>query len=495
MLPAKWNPLAKKADAFGRNPGSVRELSGAFHEPAQSFGRVGNSEEATAMAETAVKVLAAKRGQPARRRNKGASPVVAPSKPRLLKVLGPGLITGASDDDPSGIATYSQAGAQFGFAITWTLLFTYPLMSVVQEISGRIGRTTGKGIAANIREHYPEWILQGIVVLLLIANTINIGADLGAMGDAVNLLAGGPKFAYVLAFGAFCALLQVFMKYTRYVSVLKWLTLALFAYFGTVMVVNVPWKEAAQGFFIPTFTKDAAFWTTVVAVLGTTISPYLFFWQASQEVEDIAEVPERQPLTKAPRQGPDAIARIGIDTYVGMAFSNLVALAIMVTTAATLHASGKTDIQTSSQAAEALKPVAGEFAFAIFSLGIIGTGLLAVPVLAGSAAYALGEARKWPVGLARQPLEARAFYATIVVATMAGVAISLSPIDPIKALFWSAVINGVVAVPVMVMMMLITSNAKIMRKFVVTGAKRAIGWLATAVMAAAAIGMVVTSFI
>src|SRR5689334_14087083 len=373
-------------------------------------------------------------------------------KPRLLKVLGPGLITGASDDDPSGIATYSQAGAQFGFSITWTLLFTYPLMSVVQEISARIGRTTGKGIASNIRQHYPNWILQSIVALVLIANTINIGADLGAMGDAVYLLIGGPKFAYVLGFGVLCALLQVFMQYTRYVSVLKWLTLALFSYFGTVMVVNVPWKEAAQGFFIPTFSKDAAFWTTVVAVLGTTISPYLFFWQASQEVEDIGEVPERKPLVEAPRQGPDAMERIGIDTYVGMAFSNLVALAIMVTTAATLHANGITDIQTSSQAAEALKPVAGEFAFAIFSLGIVGTGLLAVPVLAGSAAYALGEARKWPTGLARQPKEARAFYATIVIATLAGVGVSLSPLDPIKALFWSAVINGVVAVPVMVMM-------------------------------------------
>src|SRR5215469_16487860 len=269
------------------------------------------------------------------RRRKPPSSTVGPSKPRLLAFLGPGLITGASDDDPSGIATYSQAGAQFGFAITWTLLFTYPLMATIQEISGRIGRTTGEGIAANIRNHDPNWILQSIVTLLLVANTINIGADLGAMGDAVDLLVGGPKVLYVILFGALCAMLQVFLRYSRYVSVLKWLTLALFAYFGTVLVIKVPWVEAVGGFVIPTFSTDVAFWTTVVAIFGTTISPYLFFWQASQEVEDIDEVAMREPLVEAPKQGPDAHARISIDTYIGMAFSNLVALAIMVTTAAT----------------------------------------------------------------------------------------------------------------------------------------------------------------
>jgi NRAMP (natural resistance-associated macrophage protein)-like metal ion transporter len=416
-------------------------------------------------------------------------------KLRLLKVFGPGLVTGASDDDPSGIATYSQAGAQFGFAITWTLLFTYPLMAVIQEISGRIGRTTGRGIAANISHYYPNWISLSVVPLLLMANTINIGADLGAMGDAVELLIGGPRVLYVLIFGVLSAVLQVILQYSRYVAVLKWLTLVLFAYFGTVLVVKVPWAEAARGFFVPTFSADTAFWTTVVAILGTTISPYLFFWQASQEVEDIDEVSKRRPLITAPKQGPDANKRIAIDTYVGMAFSNIVALAIMVTTAATLHVSGRTDIQTSSQAAEALKPVAGEFAFAIFSLGIVGTGLLAVPVLAGSTAYALGEALKWPVGLARQPLEAKAFYGTIVVATLAGLLISFSPIDPVKALFWSAVINGVVAVPVMAMMMLITSNKEIIGTFTVTGIRRIIGWLATAVMAAAAVGMCASAFL
>ena len=417
-----------------------------------------------------------------------------PLSSKLTRVLGPGLITGASDDDPSGIATYSQAGAQFGFGITWTLLFTYPLMAAIQEISARIGRVTGQGIAANLRVHYPNWLLQSIVALVLVANIINIGADLGAMGDAVALLVGGPKLVYVFAFATLCAGLQVFVDYTKYVGMLKWLTLALLAYFGTVMVVQVPWAEAAKGFFIPTFSPKLEFWTTVVAILGTTISPYLFFWQASQEVEDIGAVRARKPLLQAPEQGPDATERIRLDTYVGMAFSNLVSLAIMVTTAATLHAAGKTDIQTSSQAAEALKPVAGEFAFAIFALGIIGTGFLAVPVLAGSAAYALGEARKWPVGLARKPLKAKAFYAAIVAATVIGMGVSFSPLDPIKALFWSAVLNGIVAAPVMATMMLMASNKNIMGKFQIKGYLRTAGWVATIVMAAAAAIMFVSGF-
>jgi len=417
-----------------------------------------------------------------------------PKHSRLLGALGPGLITGAADDDPSGIATYSQAGAQFGFAITWTLLFTYPLMVAIQEISARIGRTTGVGIAANLRRHYPNWILQFIVMLLIVANTINIGADLGAMGDAVSLLIGGPKLLYVAAFGIICAALQVYIPYSRYVSILKWLTFALFAYFGTVMVVKVPWVEAAHGFFIPTISAKVEFWTVVVAIFGTTISPYLFFWQASKEVEDVEDIPERKPLVQAPKQGPNAISRIETDTYIGMAFSNLVALAIMFTTAATLHAAGTTDIQTSSQAAEALKPIAGPLAFAIFTLGIVGTGLLAVPVLAGSAAYALCESRQWPSGLARKPLQAKAFYATIVIATLSGIAITFSPLDPIKALFWSAVINGVVSVPVMAMMMLITSNKKIMGKFILTDGLKIVGWLATAIMAAAAAAMAISTF-
>jgi Mn2+/Fe2+ NRAMP family transporter len=439
-----------------------------------------------------VDLMASQESAPLKRKNR--SPVTGPSKPRWLGVLGPGLITGASDDDPSGIATYSQAGAQFGFAIGWTMVFSYPLMCVIQEISARIGRTSGRGIAGNIRKWYPSWLLLSIVGLLLVANTINIGADLGAMGNAVGLLFGGHGLLYVALFGILCATLQIFMQYQRYVSVLKWLTLALFAYFGTAMMVKVPWGEVAWGLFVPTFSSCSAFWTTVVAIFGTTISPYLFFWQASQEVEDIKVIAERKPLIDLPRQGPSAFERIRLDTYVGMAFSNLVALAIIITTAATLHAAGITDIDSADAAAQALRPLAGPFAFTVFTLGIVGTGLLAVPVLAGSAAYALGEACKWPVGVARRPLAAKAFYATIALATLIGAAINFSAINPIKALFWSAVINGVVAVPVMATMMLMIANKKIMGKFIITSPLRILGWAATLTMAAATIGMVVTAF-
>ena len=417
-----------------------------------------------------------------------------PRKSRLLRLLGPGLITGASDDDPSGIATYSQAGAQLGYAITWTMLFSYPLMAVIQEISARIGRTTGKGIAGNICQHYPIWLLQAIVLLVFVANVLNLGADRGAMADASSLLIGGPRLLYVAGFGALCALLQIFMQYHRYVGVLRWLTLALLAYFATVMVVKIPWDEAARGFLVPTFSLDPAFWTTVVAIMGTTISPYLFFWQASQEAEDTKQEPQRRPLVEAPRQGPDALDRIRADTYVGMAFSNAVALAIMITTAATLHAAGITDIDSSTQAAEALRPVAGPFAFALFTLGIVGTGLLAVPVLAGSAAYALGEACHWPIGLARKPNKAKAFYLAIATATFIGILINFSPLNPIKALYWSAVINGVVAVPVMALMMLMAIDAKIMGKFTIPLAMRVIGWGATAIMALAVVGMAVAAW-
>jgi NRAMP (natural resistance-associated macrophage protein)-like metal ion transporter len=423
----------------------------------------------------------------------GATSSVSRFCKRLAGRLGPGLITGASDDDPSGIATYSQAGAQLGFSICWTMLLTYPLMTAIQQISAQIGRTTGRGIAGNIRLHYPNWLLQSIVALVFVANTINIGADLGAMADSVQLLIGGPALVYVVMLGALCALLQVFIDYNRYVSVLKWLTLALFAYVGTLAVVKIPWVEVLYGLLIPSFTTDVAFWTTVVAVLGTTISPYLFFWQAAQEVEDIRVVAERKPLVKKPQQGPDAMQRIRLDTYVGMAFSNLIALAIIITTAATLHASGVTQVETSSQAAEALRPLAGPLAFWLFALGIVGTGLLGVPVLAGSAAYAVAEARRWRSGLWRKPKDAPFFYGTLTFATLIGVILNFSPINPIRALYWSAVINGVVAVPVMIVLMHMTANPKVMGKFRVSDGLRVIGWISTCVMFFAALAMVATS--
>lgn len=416
-------------------------------------------------------------------------PVVGPSKPRLFGILGPGLVTGASDDDPSGIATYSQAGAQMGFSSLWMLLFAYPLMAVTQEISARIGRVTGEGLAGALRRFYPAWLVQTCILLLLVANIINLGADLGAMGDATALVIGGPKLLYVLLFGAICTSLQISLQYTSYVSVLKWLALVLFAYFGTLLMVRIPWIEVLRGLVIPRLALDKGSISTLVAVLGTTISPYLFFWQASQEAEDQRVKPLREPLIEAPEQAPGAFRRIRLDTYVGMAISNLVAMAIIITTAATLHVSGKTDVQTAQQAAEALRPVAGRFAFLIFSLGILGTGFMAVPVLAGSAAYAIGEARRWPVGLARKPMEAKAFYCVLAIASIIGITINFLPIDSIQALFWSAVINGVLAAPVMALMMIVATRPAIMGEFSLPPLLIVVGWIATGVMGLCVIGL------
>ncbi|WP_309606542.1 divalent metal cation transporter [Phenylobacterium sp.] len=418
--------------------------------------------------------------------------VKQPERPKLLQVLGPGLITGASDDDPSGIATYSQAGAQFGFGLSWVMLFSWPLMCAIQEISARIGRVTGRGIAGNLKKHYPNGVVYSIVTLLVVANVINIGADLGAMGAALKLLVGGPQLVYVALFGLGTVLLEVFSRYSRYVSILKWLTLSLLAYVAVAFVVKMPWLTVAKSLVAPQITFSAAYMTVVVAILGTTISPYLFFWQAEEEVEEVKERPAAKPLERAPEQAPAEIRRIRLDTYIGMGVSNLVALFIILTTAATLHAHGITDIQTSSQAALALKPIAGPFAFAVFAIGIIGTGLLALPVLAGSSAYALGETFGWHVGLARKPRRAKAFYAAIAIATLLGVLLNFSPIDPIRALFWSAVVNGVVAVPVMVLMMHLASHKPAMGDFKLHTGLKVVGWLATAVMAAAAVGLFAT---
>jgi NRAMP (natural resistance-associated macrophage protein)-like metal ion transporter len=411
---------------------------------------------------------------------------------RWRDYIGPGLITGASDDDPSGIATYSQVGSQFGFGMAWLMLFSYPLMCAIQEISARMGRTTGRGVAGNMRRHGHRWLVSPIVGLLLLANIINIGADLGAMGAALRLLVGGPAGLYVALFAVLCAALQIWTRYERYVAVLKWTTLSLFAYVACVLVVDVPWGEVAWRTLVPTVTFDAANILAIVAVLGTTISPYLFFWQSSTEAEDEKEDPKAKPLILAPSQSVREIFRIRVDTYAGMAVSNLVALCIIITTAATLNAHGITDIQTSGQAAEALRPIAGVFAFAVFAAGIIGTGLLAIPVLAGSAAYAVGEALALPTGLARLPHEAKAFYATIAIATLLGVGINFSPLDPIKALFWSAVINGIVAVPVMAIIMRMATQPKVMGQFVLPVPLRLVGWLATLVMAVVVVALFAT---
>ncbi|HEV3245888.1 MAG TPA: divalent metal cation transporter [Beijerinckiaceae bacterium] len=418
--------------------------------------------------------------------------VKQPKAPKLLQILGPGLITGASDDDPSGIATYSQTGAQYGYQLGWILLFTWPLMCAIQEISARVGRVTGKGLAGVIRQHYSRPVLYTLVSLLLLANTINIGADLGAMAAAVNLLIGGPAWLYVGVFALVSVLLEVFVRYSSYVSVLKWLTLSLFAYVGTAFVVHVPWGSVAYSLVVPNVSIDVGFLTVVVAVLGTTISPYLFFWQASEEVEEIAEGDGAKPLRQAPEQAEPEFQRIRIDTYLGMALSNAVALFIVITTAATLNAHGVTDIQTSAQAAEALRPIAGPFVFFVFALGIIGTGLLALPVLAGSAAYALSETFGWHAGLARRPGRAVEFYITIAVATGIGALLNFIALDPFKALFWSAVINGVVAAPLMALMMHLASRRASMGRFTLPLPLKLVGWLATAVMGAAAVGMVAT---
>lgn len=411
-----------------------------------------------------------------------STPVKAsPSSIGLLRTLGPGLVTGAADDDPSGIATYSQIGAQFGYALGWTMLFSFPLMAVIQGISAGIGAVTGRGLAQNLQQHYPRWTAQAAVVLLLTANFINLGADLGAMGAALRLLIGGPSVFYAAVFGFICAYLEIVISYQRYVGILKWLTLSLFAYVAVVLVVNVDWPKALHGSLVPQIAFDRDHAMALVAVLGTTISPYLFFWQAGEEVEELHRRSIRR-LSANPKLAPLELARIRLDTIVGMGFSNLIALFIIIATAATLNAGGITQIETSEQAAEALRPVAGAFAFAVFATGIIGTGLLAVPVLAGSAAYAVAEMMGWPEGLDRRPREAKAFYATIAVATLGSVALSFTALNPIRALYWSAVINGILAVPLMALMVMMAASPRVMGKLTAPWWMIIGGWATVVVM-------------
>jgi NRAMP (natural resistance-associated macrophage protein)-like metal ion transporter len=413
-------------------------------------------------------------------------------KKTLLQKLGPGLITGAADDDPSGIATYSQVGAMFGYSMMWLMLLSYPLMIAIQEICARIGRVTGVGIAANMRKHYPAPMLYAIVTLLCVANVFNLGADIGAMGAAAQLLLGGSLIPYIIGFSVVSLLLQMYVRYTRYVTYLKWLTLALFAYVLTAFVAKVSWGQALHATFVPSLTFHVKYFTALIAVLGTTISPYLFFWQASEEAEEVRDNRKEHPLKWAPWQARKQFQRIRVDTVIGMGFSNLVSLFIILTTAATLHAAGITDIETSAQAAKALEPLAGRFAFALFAVGIVGTGLLAVPVLAGAAAYGVAEAFRWPASLERQPHEARGFYGVLAVATLIGLALNFVGLNPIRALVWSAVINGVVSVPLMVVTMRMAVNPKVMGQFTLPLRLRVVGWIATAVMMVASIGLFAT---
>jgi NRAMP (natural resistance-associated macrophage protein)-like metal ion transporter len=396
-------------------------------------------------------------------------------------VLGPGLVTGAADDDPSGIGTYSQVGAQFGYGLAWTMFFGFPLLAAIQAICARIGATTGKGIAQNLRQHYPPALLRAVVLMLLVANVINLGADLGAMGAVLALVIPGPVLAYTVAFGVVSVLLEVFLSYTQYARILKWATLSLFAYVGVVFVAEVPLGEALYGTLVPSFTFDREHAMALVAIFGTTISPYLFFWQAGQEVEE-QHRRHIKPLHVSHRRAGAELKRIRTDTLVGMGFSHLVALFIVIATAATLHANGVRDIESAAQAAEALRPIAGDFAFALFATGIIGTGLLAVPILAGSAAYAVSEAFGWTEGLDRKPREAKAFYGVIALATAGGIALNFIGIDPMKALYWAAVVNGLLAPPLMVVTMLIAKNRKIMGNLAISNRLEFGGWLSTGVM-------------
>jgi NRAMP (natural resistance-associated macrophage protein)-like metal ion transporter len=413
-------------------------------------------------------------------------PVDSPRRRRWYSVLGPGLVTGAADDDPSGIGTYSQVGAQFGYTQPWALLFSLPLMAAIQEICARIGAGTGLGIAQNLKEHYPRALLRIVVLLLLVANVINLGADLGAMGAAVALIVPGPALAATIVFGIVSILLEVFVSYARYAAVLKWATLSLFSYFAVVLLAEVDWYAALKGTLVPhfAFTKDHV--TALVAVLGTTISPYLFFWQSGQEVEE-QHRRHVKPLMVSPRSAGPELRRIRVDTLVGMAFSNLTAIVIVIATAATLHKAGITQIDSAVEAASALRPLAGELAFALFALGIVSTGLLAVPVLAGSAAYAVAEMFGWREGLNQRPREAKAFYAVIAVATLAGVAMSFLAINPMKALYWAAVVNGLLAPPLMIVTMLIARNPKVMGELTISRGLAFWGWLSTGVMGAVAV--------
>jgi NRAMP (natural resistance-associated macrophage protein)-like metal ion transporter len=420
--------------------------------------------------------------------NSPGSRIFSPTN--LLSKLGPGLVTGASDDDPSGIGTYSQIGAQFGYGMLWTMVLSYPLMAAFQEICARIGRVTGHGIANNVRLRHPR-LVYVIVGLVVCANIFNLGADIQAMDAAAHLLLPGPGVLYGVLFTVISIVAQLLIPYSKYVKYLKWLTLTLFAYIAAGFFVQLSWHEVLRNTFVPRISFSRPYLLALIAVLGTTISPYLFFWQASQEAEEVKTTRGEKALRRAPRQAFSQFRRIRTDTYVGMAFSNLIAFFIILTTAATLHMAGHTNIGTAAEAAKALEPLANRWASLLFSVGIIGTGLLAVPVLAGSAAYGVGEALRWNASLEQKPSNAKKFYAAIAACTCLGLFLQFTRLDPMKALFWAAVLNGLAAVPLMFVIMSIATSRKVMGTFVLPTYLRMIGWLASAVMSLVCVGLIV----
>ena len=411
--------------------------------------------------------------------------------PRFFKILGPGLITGASDDDPSGIGTYALAGASLGFSVLWTALATLPMMTAVQFMCAKIGLVTGTGLARVLRQHYSRALVYPVVAGLVVANTLNAGADIGAIAAAINLLVPVPITAMVVPIALTILGFQIWGSYRLIARTFKWLTLALLAYIGAALMARPDVGEVLRGTFVPTLRFDAKFLTSLVAILGTTISPYLFFWQASQEVEE--EISMGRRTLRARRGATDAELReAGLDVTAGMALSNVVMYFIILATAATLFKAGQTDIQSATEAAQALRPLAGDAAYVLLAVGLIGAGFLGVPILTGSSAYAIAEALGWRRGLDEKPRRAKLFYAMIVVPTLIGLLVNFAGINPIKALLWTAVINGFLAPPMLVVILLVCNNPAIMGARRNTRWTNVVGAVTTLVMFAAAIGLVLT---
>jgi NRAMP (natural resistance-associated macrophage protein)-like metal ion transporter len=410
---------------------------------------------------------------------------------RSLAVLGPGLITGAADDDPSGISTYSVAGAAYGYSTLWIALLTFPLMASIQLMCARLGMVTGRGLAASVRMHYPRWVLWGSCSILVVANIINIGADLGGMAEATQLITGIRALIWIPVYAMLIIGLLIWSSYKLITRIFKWMTLVLFAYVFASFYAHVDWRHALAVTFVPHLEWSRGFLAVLVAILGTTISPYLFFWQAAEEVEEGRTkgrgLADRKNATAADLRSARA------DTMVGMFFSNFIMYFIILTTAATLHAHGQTDITTARQAAEALRPLAGNGAYLLFTLGLIGTGMLGVPVLVGSCAYAVAEGAVWRGSMADKPRSAPKFYAVMAVAMAVGLVLNYLGFNAVKLLFWSAVINGLLAPPLILLVILLTSSQKVMGKRVNPPLLKYLGWATFAVMTAAAVGMIITS--